>query len=269
MAIEIGNARVPLIGAPSSDNPVTTCPVCGMGVRFVVDSDGNPRHYEAIATGEEWNGILAEEDPFVAEQLRRERKGKKTVAVVGMATTSCSLAPYSEPSEDVEIWSLNEAHAFDWMKRADRWFQIHDHASWHRYVAKRDVRGHLDWLKENPWDIPIYMQYENEEVSRSVRYPLHKVTDLAFANFRRGTDKVKYFTSTLAYMLGVCALEGVQRVEIYGFELADELEYVQQKACAEWWIGFLMGRGVEIYTPKNCQILYSKLYGGSEQGAGW
>jgi len=246
---------------------ITNCPTCGMAVRIVRRQDGYADHYEAIITGEGIDKSLSPQDPETAAELRELRKGKKTVAIVGMAATSCSLAPYEE--EGVEIWGLNEAHAFSWMKRADRWFQIHATESWKRYIAKRDVRGHFDWLKKNEWDIPIYMQYYHELVPKSIGYPLHEVIEQVFHNFRRGNEKVKYFTSTLAYMMGIAILENFERIEIYGFEMSDEIEYVKQKACAEFWIGNAMGRGIEIYTPPNCQILWSALYGGNEQGAGW
>ena len=260
---------VPILQAKTKDDN-THCPTCGMAVRVIRRITGEADHYEALIGGEEVAQVLAPQDPVTAEVLRRARKGKKTVAIVGMSATSCSLAPFNEPKEDVEIWCLNEAHAFhQWMKRADRWFQIHETESWHRYIAKRDVRGHADWLRANPLDIPIYMQYQRDDVPKSVGYPLHEIVDRVFKGFWKGEDKVKYFTSTLAYMLGVAELEDFERVEIYGFELADEIEYVQQKACAEFWIGYLLGKGVEIYTPENCQILYSQLYGGDEQGAGW
>ena len=131
------------------------------------------------------------------------------------------------------------------------------------------MRGHFDWLKKNEWDIPIYMQYWHELVPKSLSYPLHEVVDLVFPNFRRGDAKVKYFTSTFAYMMGIAVLENFERVEIYGFEMADNEEWVHQKACSEFWIGYAMGKDIEVYTPPNCQILFSALYGGSEQGAGW
>ena len=238
-----------------------------MAVRIVRRVDGYADHYEASITGEELSDILETQDPVTAERLRQLRAGKKTVAFVGMAATSCSLAPYDD--EDVEIWGLNEAHAFSWMKRATRWFQIHNSKSWKRYIAKREVRGHFNWLKKNPWDIPIYMQYQTDISPKSVSYPLHEVVGEVFPLFKRGEDTVKYFTSTFAYMMGVAILEGFERVEIYGFEMADDVEYVKQKACAEFWIGYAMAKGIEVYTPPGNQILWSALYGGDEQGEGW
>ena len=273
------NQPVPIL-VSARDDDRTICPVCGMAVRLVrrTYSDNGADHYEALHVGEDVARVLAPQDPGTAEKLKKLRQGKKTVALVGMAPTSCSLAPFDDP--DCEIWGLNEAHAFpQWMKRADRWFQIHANDSWKRYIAKRDVRGHFDWLKTNPLDVPIYMQYYSDLVPGSIGYPLHEVVDLVFKNFRRGEAKAKYFTSTFAYMIGIAILEGreldkpvvkpFERIEIYGFEMADDIEYVKQKACAEFWIGYAMALGIEIYTPPGCQIMWSDLYGGSEQGSGW
>lgn len=296
--------KVPIIQALTNDDN-THCPVCGMAVRVVRRITGEADHYEAILHGEDVARVLPPQDPKVAAKLRKARKGKKTVAIVGLAPTSCSLAPFED--EDVEIWCLNEAHAFpQWLKRWDRWFQIHDSVSWHRYIAKRDVRGHADWLKQKHRDSnarlprkptgweqfkqkwfnrkeydhlkameeeklkPIYMQFWTPEVPGSVAYPLYEVQKRVFKDFWRGEDNsIKYFTSTFAYMCGIAELEDFERVEIYGFEMSDEIEYITQKACAEFWIGYLMGKGVEIYVPEHCQLLWSWLYGGAEQGPGW
>ncbi len=250
----------------SKDGDATTCKMCGGAVKIARRKDGAADHYEALSF-DELAGLLLPQDEETAFRLRELRKGKKTVALVGMSSTSCSLAPYTESG--VEIWGLNEAHAFKWMSKADRWFQIHSETSVKREVQKRDVKGHYDWLKKNEWNIPIYMSHLDEEVPHSTVYPLSDVCDMAFKNFRRGDAKVKYFTSTFAYYMGLALLEKFERIEIYGFELSGDVEYVKQKACAEFWIGQALGRGIEIYTPPECQILFSPLYGGNEQGEGW
>jgi len=256
------------ISMQTTGNDVRRCPTCGHPVRVILRDGRHADHIESLTHDSGWRGAeLAPQDSETAAKLRELRKGKKTVALVGMAPTSCALAPYDDT--DVEIWALNEMHAFPWLKRASRWFQIHSSESWHRPIAKRDIVGHYDWLKENPWNIPIYMQYWNEEIPNAIAYPLREVCQEAFANIRRGDDKIKYFTSTFAYMMGIATLEKFERIEIYGFEMAATEEYIEQKGCAEFWMGLAMGRGVEIYTPDNCILLWSSLYGGNEQGAGW
>ena len=247
---------------------ITKCPVCGHPVRMIYRDGKRLDRYEPITMQQGWDGQeLAPVDSFTDKKLRKLRKGKKTVAMVGMATATCALAPYKD--KDVEIWALNEMHAFPWLTRATRWFQIHHSTLWKRDIAKRNVHGHREWLQENPLDIPIYMQYYQEEVPGSVEYPLRDVCAKFFKNIRRGDAKIKYFTSTLAYMMGIALLDGFERIELYGFEMSSSDEYVEQKGCAEFWIGLAMGLGIEIYLPPRCILMWSNLYGGDEQGAGW
>lgn len=321
MSLKVKDNVIPIIVGGDDDR--TTCPVCGMALRMERHTyryNEDQGMWRPILDTMDQADSLAAVDPKTSKKLKKLRKGKKTVAFVGLAPTSCSLAPFDDP--DVEIWCLNEAHAFNqWLTRWDRWFQIHSNKSWQRDIAKRNIRGHFDWLKrehyvmdeemkknptgktpawvgmmehrkEPPWTRlwrrifhkdefehyehqskeklkPIYMQYWHPDVPNSVGYPLYEVCQEVFSNFHRGDKKVKYFTSTFAYMAGIAVLEKFERVEIYGFEFADDIEYVRQKACAEFWIGLMMGRGMDIYTPPNNQILFSSLYGGKETWAGW
>ena len=261
---------------------VVKCPVCGHPARIVMRDNRHADHYEAVTHRGGWKGEeLAPVDFDTAVWLRKERKGKKTVALVGMSPTSCALAPYNEPSEKVEIWALNEMHALPWLKRWDRWFQIHESKSWHRPSVMKygiDQIPHLDWLRTDHGH-PVYMQYWNDEVPNVVAYPLHEICDVLLKNIKRGKKYIKYFTSTFAYMMGVALLEGrnpykpeekpFERIEVYGFEMTASEEFTEQKGCAEFWLGMAAGLGIEIYLPPNCVLLWSALYGGNEQGAGW
>ena len=186
--IEIPLGLVPQIQSITKKER-TQCPTCGMKVRVRRRVGGASDRIRPILIGHQIGDDLEGMDEKEAKRLTELRKGKRTVAMVGMAITSCGKAPYDRPSEEVEIWGLNEAHAFPWMKRADRWFQIHASKSWKRYIAKRDVLGHFDWLKKNPWDIPIVMQYFQKIVPKSESYPLKEVSDKAFKNFDRGGNR--------------------------------------------------------------------------------
>lgn len=270
---------VPKHNVPFAKDDVTDkCPVCGHPVRIVFRDHMHASqpdvehiyadHYEPLMARRGWRGEqLLPADEETSKKLRKEREGKKTVAIVGMSPTSCSLAPFDD--ESVEIWAINEMHIFPWLTRWDRWFQIHDSKSWKRPVAKRDIVGHYDWLKEEHGK-PIIMQHWHPEVPDSVAYPLKEVCDKFLGNLRRGEDRVKYFTSSLEYMVAYALwTEEVERIEIYGFEMADSIEYLRQKAGTEFWLGIALGRGLDIYLPPSCFILWSSLYGGNEQGAGW
>ena len=79
------------------DDDRTHCPTCGMAVRIVRRVyDDEADHYEALIVGEDVAKVLPPQDPETAAKLRELRKGKKTVAIVGLAPTSCSLAPFDD-----------------------------------------------------------------------------------------------------------------------------------------------------------------------------
>jgi len=254
----------PLTDVPlKGENSVRPCPTCGFPVRIVRRDGGYADHYVHIDYTE-LDAELNPQDPIIAAQLRRIREGKRTLALVGMGPTSCSLAPFDD--EDVEIWGLNESHAFPWMKRATGWFQLHPRKSFEREVACREVRGHFDWLKQSH-KIPIYMQFKHNDIPDSVEYPLYDIIAEFFKDVRKGDERVKYFTSTFAFMMALGIYRGFERFEVYGFEMAGGDEYVPQRACAEFWVGMALGRGVEIYLPNNSQLLFGPLYGYYGQGS--
>jgi hypothetical protein len=240
------------------------CPTCGMPVRVIRRSSGAADHYEPIRP--ESSDDLVSIDVNAREWLKRERKGKKTVAMVGTSTTSCGFAPYDDLG--VEIWACNETHNYRWMTRATRWFQIHASRSFKRETDSHGNKGHYDWLKKNPWDIPIYMRYHYSEIPKSIEYPFDKVREVLMKNFKKGKNTPNYLTSSFAYMIPIAILDGFERIEMYGFEMSDNTEYIKQKACAEFWIGQAMGRGIEIYLPEGCQIMSNELYGGEERSYG-
>ena len=244
--------------------PVTpggqNCPTCGMAVRIIRRASGAADHYEASP---QLNFV--EEMPVVDEEtsdkLKLLRKGKRTVAIVGMAITSCSLAPFND--ENVEIWGLNEEHDFPFMKRWDRWFQMHPHKSFTREISERGVKNHWPWLQQKHGK-PIYMLHVYEDVPDSVEYPLAQVIERFFSKALRGEKKYKYFTSTMPYALAFALYEGFDRIEIYGIEMCGPDEYVAQRPCGEFWLGVLLGMGVELYTPPDNQLLSGRLYGFQE-----
>jgi len=197
------------------------------------------------------------------EYLKEARKGKKTIAIVGFAPTTRDIAPYDDP--DVEIWGLNEAYKYDFMKRWDRWFQIHQPWSYRRPENRNDP-DHWEWLQKDH-DFPIYMQDVDPDVPASIKLPLQEIIDTFLPNVIRGEGEViEYFTSSYAYLAGFAALlhkddlENL-RLETYGFEMSTMTEYHYQKGSTEFWMGLLAGKGADIWAPEDCKLLHGLKYG--------
>lgn len=205
---------------------------------------------------------------------------KKYICIVGFAKPHCKYAPWDDPN--AEIWSLNEGHVYTdkddrtmvkednlWLKRSDRWFQIH--ADWDFRRVNHPVPHHLPWLQEQPVDgQPIMMQEAFDDIPASVRYPFEEICDefcdkLIRRDLSGEERRVLYFTSSLAYML-IYAIYMIEkgefqpRIELYGTDMEASTEYIHQKGSMEYWIGFANGKGIEVILPKGSMVANAPLY---------
>jgi hypothetical protein len=178
---------------------------------------------------------------------------EKKVAICGFAE-SYKLAPFDDPA--VEIWALNELHKY--VPRWDRWWEIHDSAT--LGVSKRDLgdgeqKRHLAWLSTNHGaGKPIYMQPQfcDGRFPNAVPMELDRLVE-AFG---------RYFTSTIGYMIAQAILDDYGWIGLYGIDLASDIEYQQQRANAEYLIGFAKGQGRTVVTAPTSAILKAgHLYG--------
>jgi hypothetical protein len=217
------------------------------------------------------------------------------MALVGFADTTRALAPWGDTS--VDIMSVNEGYNFSWLTRWTHWMQIHPKWDLTRDNNQNDP-NHWQWLTRKSGtcllckgskqavklggtnepipctgcnatgeyvvpesrmkDFPIFMQKEYPEVPGAVKYPLAEVIAALIPTMNTQQD---YFTSSLAFMLGISYLMGYSRIELYGFELGNDSEYHYQRSNAEYIIGLLQGKGIEVFMPPACTVLTGPLYG--------
>ena len=177
---------------------------------------------------------------------------RKKVAICGFAASTRMLAPWDD--ETWEIWGLNQLYRH--IPRADRWFDIH------RNWREDNVEGtdHPRWLAE--CGMPIYMVETIPEIPTSLRFPLER----AIAE----VSNVRYFTSTVAYMLALAIMEGFEELALFGIDLVVGTEYQWQKSCVEFLLGVAHGRGMTVRLPKQSALLHAyHLYGFEKEPAAW
>lgn len=197
----------------------------------------------------------------------------KTVAIVGMSNAHRNLFDWD--NYEIPVWALNEAYAFAGNQRErgypylmdsqgrlriDRLYQLHPEWDFNRLDNHND-KNHPQWLKEEH-GFPIYMQEKFDYIPDSIRYPFELVEARFFGNFLRGSGKQGlYSTATIPYMIYHAALEGYERIELYGVDAASETEYNYQKGSIEMALGAVANMGVEIWMPDNCFLMKALLYG--------
>jgi hypothetical protein len=173
-----------------------------------------------------------------------------------MSRASRNKAPWDDKS--IEIWSLNKAwrdptEEKSFVKRWDRWFEIHSLSTITGEFLDRDEKmAHIEWLKRDHGNRPIYMAEAYPWFPNAVRYPLEAVVG------RFGS----YFTSSMAYMIGLALMiPSVKRIECYGFEMIPEnVDYAYQIPCIEYYRGLAKGLGIEIAFPDVPTIWNQPLY---------
>ena len=160
----------------------------------------------------------------------------RTVAIYAFSPTTRGAI---KDSKAKEVWTLNNAYKHDVpIKRITRWYDIHSDWYLNSILVKDE---HRQWLKQkHSFELITADKYPLEEITAMLGYP--------------------YLTNSIAYMAAHAVFEGVDRLELYGVDMALGTEYAYQKAGTEFVLGFARGRGVDVYVPDNCALLHAPLY---------
>lgn len=190
--------------------------------------------------------------------MEQQGKPQRKVAIVGKATSSRHLAPYSDQSW--EIWILSDN--FRYCPRWDRWFELHN-----------IPEGRQRWA-QNYW--PTMVEHQDKlviqgvhaDLPRAMTYPVHEV----LARFG------SYMTNSVSWMLGLALLEGVSEVGLWGVDMAcsdpargSNGEYEHQRPSCEFMLGVAHGMGVHLVVPEQSDLLRcGRLYAfESHKGSNW
>lgn len=260
---------------PEADKPAIVpagseralCPTCGGHVWKPPASSQKPKSsvkptsLVPVDQQDLWKNLPPEEPEAVKARIS-QRLGKKTVVMVGTSPDSVGLAPWGEPGIHA-YWGLNDAHHLPCVKMEyiTAWFQLHHRWRFTRRTPRYEI-DHWGWLQQEH-KFPIFMQKHYGDVPNSEKFPLKEVTERYMAGMlgRGNFFQRKYYTCSFSYMIALAMYLGFQRIEIYGVELAQQIEYIMQRPGTEFWLGMAMGSGVQLYLPAKCRILNGVMYG--------
>ena len=239
-----------------------------------------------------------------------------TICIVGFSDLSRRWAAEQPPG--VEIWGLNEVHRcaarpivsvngtqhraecgcpdgmkncwckghqHKWVRRYDRWFQIHPpnwrdekrRAMWEKKYPKLPWPdelshaygrnpSHVEFLKT--CGVPLYMQQADPQFPTAIRYPFEEVTATLGIRKHPHGKKWLYATSTPAYMIALALHEHrtvkgrrLKEIRVAGIELASLTEYVWQRPAMEYYLGLATGWGIKVnFGPLGTALLAAPRY---------
>jgi hypothetical protein len=143
-------------------------------------------------------------------------------------------------------WTLNGLMLEN--NKIERHFYLHDKHSMANYEEI------VDWANE--CDIPIVVRKKSSDIKNNLVYPIKEIA------WHFGTD---YFTSSLAFMLAMAIYEEYECIHIIGMPYCTDIEYFEQKACVEFWIGMALGQGIDVVIDHPASVFMQQpdgeLYG--------
>jgi len=190
----------------------------------------------------------------------------RTIAMIGGGPSKEASAGLKTRNPDIEIWTLNRlvlelAVPYEVI---DRLYEIHPAYyilnPWYPWAGP-----YGNWLSQKH-PFPIFVMDEIDQIPSGIEYPIRDVVKACFPDSWRGNKRVRYITTSFAMMLGHAILEHKQgktidRIEMYGFDMAANYEYAYQKPGAHRLLGHIEGLGIQTWTPLSCTNFDAKLYG--------
>lgn len=183
----------------------------------------------------------------------------KSVVIVGLGPTKTHLL------------DVTTAHApSETLMQADEWWGLNGGINHYGGRMRYDLVWMMDYIEGEKWKEPKYIDHVERYLDRwnvplitsqagsyvehphIYEYPLHWV-------FKRLGDTEPYFHNSIPYMIAYAVAIGVEELTLWGVDYSWNGNPVREddKANAEYWVGFARARGVTVNIPATstlCQV---------------
>ena len=106
----------------------------------------------------------------------------------------------------------------------------------------------IEYINKNK--IPYMTLKKYNDIPTSIEFPLDEMP-------------FKYAESSIAYMIWYAYREGADEIELFGVNMSNFDEYHEQLKSADYWVGYVRGKGVKVTVNEPTAICkgYRGLYG--------
>lgn len=178
-----------------------------------------------------------------------------TVRIYGMAR---NLANTPLPQPGTEIWISNYHqgyyHRLSRLHETDEWthwFNLHST----KHMLKAYPAGYR-WYKQQTK--PIYLRDVDPQIPTSQRFEREEIQNY-FGGPQIGSPG-RYFTFTGAWLTARAIWKAFERIEFWGFRLADKPQrphecYKFERPCFFYWVQQARNRGIEVVYQEEIQAI--------------
>jgi hypothetical protein len=179
----------------------------------------------------------------------RDTKRTENLIIIGGGPSRAQV-PFADPEFDRWVVGVSapEFHGY-----SDVVFEMHSGILSKEFgLWKNNSSGKYNYIADlNDCGKPICMCEHTDKIPKSFPFPIDEVTG-AFG---------KYFNNTVSYMIAAGIMLGYKKMYFYGVDM-DEEKYVYQRPICEFYIGYAIGAGIEVFIPDSSSLLKSRdLYG--------
>ena len=173
-----------------------------------------------------------------------------------LAIVGTGYAFWSSPKLELknkDVWAFNAGATHYPITAA---FQMHKPEG---YISNGEK--YLTWLSN--LTVPVYMREVHPEFPTSIAYPFEEIFAMTKHVFQgtRKWEELIFFTSSVSMAIALAILQNRTKIDIYGVELVDKKEYIDQRECFSFWIGFAAGRNISLDIHCADSIFKKPIYG--------
>ncbi len=161
----------------------------------------------------------------------------KEVIILGMGKTA-NQCPFDAP-----VWAINNAYKWAAGKFKD-------------VNLKRILIAHRQvWDNEGT---PIFNWHDIRELSRrgvEIWSTVELDVETHLIPWREFVIKYRcdYFSNVLCYAIAMAM--DVDRIRLYGCDMANDREYIIERGSVEYWIGYARGKGIDVQIAEGGSLL--------------
>lgn len=177
----------------------------------------------------------------------------RRVAILGKAGTS-AFAPWHD--ETWEIWGM------PWIScpRVTRLFDMHSQARCDESHLFPEAAVFIEKTIATIPEVPVYCDPTRMHAyPNPVLYPLEEV---------RHFLPIPYLENSIAYMLALALMEGVDEIGLFGIHLMGSGEYGFERPSVTYLVGLAQGKGIPVHIPPGSPLFVSDFNAGRYGQAG-
>lgn len=156
------------------------------------------------------------------------------IIILGLGASNCE-APDTLPFR-TEIWGIGPAYKAHLVTHT---FELHDRVLLKRlnpnFVEQANKRG-FHVISKDP-----FLEIKNNSI-----FPIQNVIN---------EFQIEFFLNSICYMIAYAIMQEPKSISLMGVDMRNNMDFLVEKGCVEFWCGVAVGRGIKVFTPKLSNVL--------------